>query len=456
MDSVFHMLYSIQKFLWNGPMLVLLLGTHLYFTVQLKFIQKKISEGIRLSLSGKGQGKEGISSFSALATALAATIGTGNIIGISMAVSIGGPGAVFWCWLTGLLGIATCYAECFLSVKYREKQEDGTYAGGPMYVMEKVLHQKGAAVLFSAAVILVSFGMGSGVQSHAVCTAVTEHVEMNPVKIGMITAVLTGIVILGGAKQIAKVCTWLVPIMSVLYLGGCLVLIWTNRAVLGETIGVIVKAAWTPQAVLGGTAGTVVTTGVRIGIARGLFTNEAGLGSIPMAAASAQTSAPEQQSLVSMTGPFWDTVVMCAITGIAVVSSMIQNPEVFREAPGDRLCFLAFSRLPFWGSEILSVSLILFAFATIIGWNYYGECAVRYLWKGRGLLLYQVLYMAAVYVGAVMSSDRVWSMSDLFNALMALPNLLCIWRLRREVVIDAGSRTAAKTQNVHKKTGRFY
>lgn len=433
MEPGITLLYGVQKFLWDGPMLVLLLGTHLYFTFRLKFIQKRIPEGIRLSLSETGQGKGGISSFSALATALAATIGTGNIIGISTAIAIGGFGAVFWCWLTGVLGIATCYAESYLAVKYRVKTGDGGYYGGPMYIMEKRLHRKGAAVFFSISVILVSFGMGSGVQSRAICAAVTEQKNISAGKIGMITAVLAGMVILGGAKQIAKVCTWLVPLMSVLYLGGCLGLLWMNRAYLGETISLIIRRAWAFQPVLGGAAGTAVSAGIRIGIARGLFTNEAGLGSIPIAAASARTESAEKQSLVSMTGPFWDTVVMCGVTGLAVGSSMLKSPDRFAQAAGDRLCFLAFSGLSVRGSELLSVSLVLFAFATIIGWNYYGVCAVRYLGGGRGIFLYQVLYMAAVFAGAVMKDDTVWMLSDVFNALMILPNLQCVWMLRKEI-----------------------
>lgn len=456
MNRLFLILYSVQQFLWDGPMLVLLLGTHLYFTVKLHIIQRKIPQGIRLSLSKHGQGKEGISSFSALATALAATIGTGNIIGISTAIAIGGPGAVFWCWLTGMLGVATCYAECFLSVKYRIRKEDGTYCGGPMYVMHHVLHQKSAAVLFSAAVILVSFGMGSSVQSHAIYTAVTELADVNPKIIGIAAALLTGLVILGGANQIAKVCTWLVPVMSALYLGGCLVLLWLNRAYLGETLAVIVQSAVGIRPAVGGFAGSAVMAwtqmtgarmhglrlsgmgggwmaGMQTGIERGLFTNEAGLGSIPMSAASADSASPDIQGLVSMTGPFWDTGVMCAVTGIAIVSSIVKNPERFTGVRSDRLCFLAFEQLPVLGSEILSVSLVLFAFATIIGWHYYGECAVRYLGNEREMRMYQFLYIAAVYAGAVLSLDTVWMLSDIFNVLMAVPNLFCLWILRNHV-----------------------
>lgn len=414
--------------------LILLLGTHIYYTYRTGFVQRKLPHAIRLSLSGFSSSGNGISAFSALATALAATIGTGNIIGVSTAIAIGGAGAVFWCWLTGLLGIATCYAECYLSVKYRVQNSDGSFQGGPMYVMEHRLHQKGAAVLFSLAVIFVSLGMGCGVQARSVTTAITEQADLfSQTQIGLMLAMLTGIVILGGAKQISKICTWLVPFMSLFYFGGCLLLIWLNRSVLLETLFVIVRSAFASESVIGGCAGTAVTTGMRIGISRGLFTNEAGLGSIPMAAASSGESKPYRQALVSMTGPFWDTVVMCAITGIALVSCEVKQNNFYGNLSGDRWCFLAFSQLPFLGDEILSVSLILFAFATIIGWNYYGNCAVCYLSGQKGILVYQILYIAAVYFGATVSSEWIWGLSDYLNIAMAIPNLCCLWMLRKEV-----------------------
>lgn len=443
METIAHIMKSIYGYLWGMPMLVVLLGTHLYFTFRLGFIQKKIPMGIRLSFSKSEESNEGISPFSALATALAATIGTGNIIGISAAIAIGGPGAVFWCWVTGVFGIATCYAECFLSVKYRVLKQDGSLTGGPMYVMEKVLHQKSAAVIFAASTILASLGMGSSVQSHSICAAVTANCSVSPQVVGAAAAVLAGIVMLGGAKQISKVCTYLVPFMSVFYMGGCLLLLWINRAYLGETLAVIIRSAFSSRPVAGGIAGTAVMIGMRTGISKGLFTNEAGLGSIPMAAASARTSSPVKQGIISMTGPFWDTVVMCAVTGIAIVSSMLKNPSIYQGAADDQLCFLAFAGLPVDGSFMLSVSLVLFAFATIIGWSYYGECAVQYLWGPQKIRSYRIIYIAAVYLGAVMSLDFVWTVSDLFNSFMAIPNILCIWMLRKVIIRETrkGDRT---------------
>ena len=434
MRTLFLLMQSVQKFLWGIPMLLLLLGTHMYFTVKLHFIQRKLPLGIRWSvLPEKEAGTGGISPFSALATALAATIGTGNIIGISTAIAIGGPGAIFWCWITGVLGIATCYAECYLSVRFRVQKADGSYTGGPMYVMEHALHQKSAAIVFALAVVLVSFGMGSCVQSHSIAAAVNEHWTIDPKVIGILLGGLVGIVILGGVDKITKVCTWLVPFMSCFFLGGCLFLVWKNRDVFLETIRLIVTSAFSARSAAGGVAGVTVMTGLRIGVARGLFTSEAGLGSIPISAAAAQTKSAYRQSLVSMTGVFWDTVVMCAVTGIAIIGCMIKEPARYLQAADDRLCFLAFENLPFRGSEMLSVSLVLFAFATIIGWSYYGERAVEYLGKGRGIRLYRILYIGSVLIGTILPLEAVWEMSDLFNSLMVLPNVFCLWMLKRYV-----------------------
>lgn len=434
MENLSQIIKSIYGCLWGMPMLVILLGTHLYFTLRLGFIQRKIPLGIRLTISKKETSENGISPFSALATALAATIGTGNIIGISAAIAIGGPGAVFWCWMTGVLGIATCYAECFLSAKYRVIGPDGTCTGGPMYVMEKVLHQKSAAVVFAVSTILASLGMGSSVQSHSISAAVQIQYPVPSSVVGVIAAVLVGVVMLGGAKQISKVCTYLVPFMSLFYFGGCLLLIWINKAYLADAIVVIVKSAFQSKSVAGGIAGTAVMVGMRTGISKGLFTNEAGLGSIPMTAAASRTKSPVKQGIISMTGPFWDTVVMCAITGIAIVSSMLRQPEIYTGAADDQLCFIAFDKLPLNGSLMLSVSLVLFAYASIIGWSYYGERAVLYLWGEKKLLVYRIAYIMAVYTGAVMSLDFVWTISDLFNSFMAIPNILCIWLLRKVVI----------------------
>ncbi|MBR1865576.1 MAG: sodium:alanine symporter family protein [Lachnospiraceae bacterium] len=423
------------SFLWSFPMLILLLGTHIYFTVRLRLIQKKVPLGIKFSFSRTENTATGITPYEALATALAATIGTGNIIGVSTAVAIGGPGAVFWCWITGILGIATCYAEAFLSVRYRVKNTDGLYTGGPMYILRDGLHMKRTAALFALFTACAALGIGSSVQANSICTAIREQVSLSPHIIGMTTAVIAGFVMLGGIKQIARVCTILVPFMSLFYLAGCAYLLLSNYRFVPQAILVIIRSAFSSRSFVGGMAGTAVMTGIRTGISKGLFTNEVGLGSIPIAAAASNSTSPARQGLISMTGPFWDTVVICAVTGIVIVSSMLRFPADYAGAKADHLCFIAFEQLPFHGGLILSVSLVLFAFATIIGWCYYGEAGVRYLTGNRTIRLYQTIYIVFIYLGAVTSLQFVFQISDLFNALMALPNLLCLWLLKEQVAM---------------------
>lgn len=441
MQAFLSWINGCTAFLWSGPLLFLLLGTHLYFTLRLDFVQRYLPKGIRLSFSRGSGAENGVSPFGALATALAATIGTGNIIGISTAIALGGPGAVFWCWLTGLLGVATCYGECFLSMRYRTQKADGQPVGGPMYVLLHGLHKKRLAQLFALTAILASFGMGSSVQSHSIYKAAavclspqTAPSSWLPHLVGMATALLAGAVMLGGAKKVAGICTFLVPFMSLFYLGGCGYLLFLHRNWIGPALTLILQSAFTPSAALGGAAGAGVMAGLRVGISRGLFTNEAGLGSIPMAAATSRSSSPQRQSLISMTGPFWDTVVICAVTGLVLISSMLAEPAAYRGIPMDSICFTAFSRLPLLGPQILALSLILFAFATILGWCCYGECSITFLAGERGKKPYQVAYLVFVYLGAVVPLQLVWDLSDLLNALMMLPNLLALWMLRRQIL----------------------
>lgn len=442
---------DLSRLVWSFPMLLLLMGTHLYFTFRLGFIQKYTFRGIRLSLAKPTAGSGGVSPFAALATALAATIGTGNIIGISTAIAIGGPGAVFWCWITGVLGIATCYGECLLSLLHQKKAPGGGYVGGPMYILRDVLHMPLLAGLFAVAAVLASFGVGSSVQAQSISAAITRHLSLSPSLIGLIAMVLAGLVILGGIGQISKICTFFVPFMSLFYLAGCFWLLVLNRNYLWDALSLIVRSAFSSRSLAGGLAGTAVLLGIRIGISRGLFTNEAGLGSFPMAAASSRAASPGAQSLISMTGPFWDTVVLCAITGLVIVSSILKQPAAYENISIDALCFVAFGQLPFLGEEMLSLSLVLFSFATILGWCYYGECGVRYLTGERGIKVYQLLYLCFIYLGAVMSLNLVWGISDLLNALMALPNLICLWLLRKQIIAATQDASLSSTRRRHKK-----
>lgn len=434
MHNLLTLLNNLRDFLWNFPIPILLLGTHLYFTFRLGFIQKHIPKGIRLSFSKQENNSSGISPYRALATALAATIGTGNIIGISTAIAIGGPGAVFWCWITGVFGIATCYCECFLSSKYKVKQKNGQFTGGPMYVLKNILHFKKLSIIFAIFAVLASFGIGSSVQANSIRNAITEQVNLSPHIIGIATAIIAGIIIIGGVSQISRICTFLVPIMSVLYLSGCIYLLFINYNYILPSISLIVKSAFSSQSFLGGIAGTAVIMGIRVGISRGLFTNEAGLGSIPMTAAASGAPSPVTQGVISMTGPFWDTVVICAITGIVIVSSILKNPSAYLSAANDKLCFIAFSSLPFYGTAILSICLVLFAFATIIGWSYFGECCTSFLFGENAIPTYQLIYILSIYFGAVLSLEVVWGLSDLFNACMIIPNLICIWKLKKIIL----------------------
>ena len=413
-------------------MLVLLAGTHLYFTIRLGFIQRKLPDGLRRSLSSAGSG--GLSPYEALSTALAATIGTGNIIGISSAIAIGGPGAVFWCWISGFFGMATCYAESVLSAACRKKRADGSFYGGPMYVMEQLLHNRLLAVLFSVFTVLAALCVGSGVQAHSLTAVISRRLPVSVHWIGIAAALLAGSILIGGTKKTAKVCTCLVPVMSVLYLGSCLFLLVKNAAWIPAALQAIFVSAFSKKAVIGGIAGTAVKMAVRTGMAKGLFTNEAGMGSMPMTAAAAEGLSPRDQGLVSMTGVFWDTLVMCAVTALAILSDMVKNAAPYRAAAVDEYCFVAFSNLPVAGEDLLSLCLVLFAFATIIGWSFYGECAARYLWGERGVTVFQVIYMVFVYLGSVCSLELVWNLSDLCNACMAVPNLWCLWKLKELIV----------------------
>lgn len=425
-----------NNFVWGIPMMVLLFGTHLLFSFRLRMPQRKLLTAVRLSVSedGENEGEGGMSPFESLATALAATLGTGNIIGVSMAVSLGGPGAVFWCWLTGFFGMATKYAESLLSVKYRTKDHEGTYIGGPMYVMERVLHCKEMAVIFSAFTVLVSFGTGCSVQANAIGNVMETAFHIKPVVTGIIITALAAAVILGGAKAVSRACERLIPFMAVFYLSGCMVLLFINRAYLIPACRLIVTAAFTPRAAMGGFTGSTVLLAARHGIARGLFSDESGLGTAPMAAAGARSRNPVRQALAAMTGTFWDTVVFCAVTGIVIVSSMLHVPELFEGLTDGQLAEQSFGLMNQFGHVIFAVSLVVFAFATILGWSFYGEKAAFYLFGKKSIRYYRFFYLASAFTGTVVSMGMIWKVSDLLNGLMAVPNLVCLLFLQQVII----------------------
>lgn len=433
MNTINEFFSVTSSLLWGWPMIILLLGTHLFLTIRLHFPQRHILKAIRLSVQRDPDATGDVSQFSSLATALAATIGTGNIIGVATAIALGGPGAVLWCWLTGVFGIATKYAEGLLAIKYREKKPDGKVIGGPMFALEKGLGWRWAAILFAIFTALASFGIGNTVQANAIATLAYETYDISPYITGTVICLLTGAVILGGVKSIARVCATLVPLMALFYILGCIYIIGVNIDYAWPAIKLIVTSAFSPQAAGGGFVGTTVMMAARYGIARGLFSNESGLGSAPIVAAAAQTRNPVRQALVSSTGTFWDTVVICAMTGIVIVSSVLAYPDITFEN-GAVLTKMAFSKIPIIGTPLLTFGLLTFAFSTILGWCYYGERAVEYLKGRRWMLVYRMIFIVAVFIGSVMQLGVVWNMADCMNALMAIPNLLSLLALNGIIV----------------------
>ena len=419
---------DFSNLLWGWPMIILLLGTHIYLTIILRFPQRKIFTAIRLSFKKDLDGQGDVSQFASLATALAATIGTGNIVGVATAVTLGGPGAVLWCWLTGVFGISTKYAEGLLAVKYRQVTPQGKMIGGPMYALEKGLRMRWLAVLFAVFTAFASFGIGSTVQANAISTLTSEAYTVSPYISGLVICLLTAAVVLGGVKSIARVCGMFVPFMALVYVLGCIYIIGVNAQYVWPAVKLIVEAAFTPEAAGGGFIGSTVMTAARFGIARGLFSNESGLGSAPIVAAAAQTRNPVRQALVSSSGTFWDTVVICALTGIVIVSSVLAYPDITFES-GSTLTKEAFAKIPFVGTPLLTFGLATFAFSTILGWCYYGERAVEYLKGYRWVIAYRIAYIAAVFIGSIMSLQMVWNFADCMNALMAIPNLISILAL---------------------------
>ncbi len=424
-EQINNILADINGWLWGWIMIFLLLGTHIFLTIRLRFPQRYIWKAIRLSIK-KDKGSRGdVSQFGALATSLAATIGTGNIVGVATAVALGGPGAVLWCWLTGLFGIATKYAEGLLAIKYRVKDKDGKYKGGPMYALERGLGWKKMAIFFAACTAIASFGIGSTVQANAIATLSQQTYGISPILMGIIIAFFTGLVVIGGIKSIARVCSMLVPFMALFYIFGCIYILIINGAYVWPAIKLIVESAFSEKAAGGGFAGSTIMLAARYGIARGLFSNESGLGSAPIVAAAAQTRNPVRQALVSSSGTFWDTIVICALTGIVIVSSILAYPDIDHN-DGATLTNMAFSKIPYIGAPLLTFGLLTFAFSTILGWELYGERAIDYFNRKPYRYYYRVIYIFSVFAGSTMQLAIVWNLADCMNALMAIPNLLSL------------------------------
>ncbi len=414
----------ISDFVWGPILLILLFGTHVFLTFRLGFIQRYIGLGIRLSIS-KDESKGDISQFSALATALAATVGTGNIVGVATAISIGGPGALLWMWLTGIFGIATKYAEAFLSIKFREIDKNGNIVGGPMFVLEKGLKQKWLGVIFAILTVIASFGIGNMVQANSISHLLEDQFKIPPYITGIILAVFTGLVILGGIRSIAKVCEFLVPFMVIFYISSLLIIIFLTIDKIPSTISLIVKSAFSGESAMGGVIGATVKDAIRAGIARGLFSNESGLGSAPIVAAAVKTKNAVRQALVSSTGTFWDTVVICALTGIAIINTESWTLGL----KGAEITNKTFSILGNPGNLVLTLSLFLFVFSTILGWSYYGEKALEYLAGIKSIIIFRVVWVLFVIVGSISTLNIVWTFADIANGLMAIPNLISLLAL---------------------------
>ena len=435
MEMLQDVVSNINKVVWGVPMLVLLVGTHLFFTFRLKFIQRHIFKAIKLSVTKDSHSEGDISQFGALATALAATIGTGNIVGVATAVALGGPGAVLWCWLTGLFGIATKYSEGLLAVKYRVKTSDGTMLGGPMYALERGAKMKWLGVLFAIFTTIACFGIGNMTQANSITSMLKTSFNVNPYISGAVITVAAGIVLIGGVKSIARVCESLVPFMALFYVLGCITVLFINAPYIPEAIVTIFTRAFTVQAAAGGFVGSTIIAAMRYGIARGLFSNESGMGSAPIAAAAATTSNPVRQALVSMSGVFWDTIIVCALTGLVLVSSIVKYPALGSLSGGD-LTAMAFEKVHIFGRYILAVGLVTFAFSTILGWAYYGERAFEYLFGKKPMILFRIVYSVVIFVGSVSANQLVWDIADTFNAFMAIPNLICLLLLNGVIVSE--------------------
>lgn len=438
MEALTNFVGDINGIVWGVPMLVLILGAGFFLQVGLKFMPiLRVGTGFKLLFAGReGQGDGQISPFNALMTSLSATIGTGNIAGVATAVFLGGPGALFWMWMTALVGMATKYAEAVLAVKYREQDELGNYVGGPMYYIKNGLGAKwawlgGAFALFGG---IAAFGIGNGVQANGVAQVLESNFGFNTSVTGVVLMVLTAAVILGGITRIGAVAGKLVPFMAVAYIIAGLLVLLLNIGTVGAAIADVFAFAFTPWAAKGGAAGAAVWLAIRFGVARGVFSNEAGLGSAPIAHAAAETKGPVNQGLIAMLGTFIDTIIVCSITGLAIISSgaLDASVELFNQDPelgvsGAALTSLAFeTTLPGIGGYLIAIALSIFAFTTILGWSFYGEKCVEYLLGVKSLIPYRILWIIMIYFGATADLGFIWLLADTLNAMMALPNLIAL------------------------------
>lgn len=431
MTTLYSILKTVNSYFWNGPLLLFLIITHLYFTFRTGLVQKKLSSAIKLSFQRNGS-KHGLGAFASLATTLAATLGTGNIIGLSTAIAIGGPGAVFWCWITGILGMATAYTECFLGLTFRKRRFDGSYCGGPMYFLRNQLNAPKVARLYAFLLLASAFCVGCSTQSRVAAETLHTVFGLPAVPAGFCLALLGAVILIGGVTGIGTVCSYLVPFMGIFFLLSCILLLLFHISALPDAIRLILSDAFSFSSVSGGLLGSSFLLSARHGITKGLFTNEAGLGSSSVAAANSCGN-PREQALVLMSATFWDTVVMCGITGVMIVCCGISVPGLFDGyAPGN-YTLAAFTLLPFAGEQILGISIVLFAFATLLGWCFFGEMAVEFLFGTELIKYYRLLYCLMIFLSSRMTLNLIWEFSDFFNGLMFLVNVSGLFLLRKEL-----------------------
>jgi AGCS family alanine or glycine:cation symporter len=437
MEEFGQIIDIINGWLWGPPLLILLVGTHIYLTIRTGFIQRKLGLGLKLTVA-RDRGSTGdISQFGSLVTALSSTIGTGNIIGVGTAIALGGPGALLWMWLTGVFGIATKYSESLIAVKYRVKNNKGMIIGGAMFALERGLKMKWMGVIFAFLTAVTAFGIGCAVQSGSVATALYESFGITNRISGLIIAALAALVIIGGLKWIARAAEALVPFMSIFYVLGCIVILAINYRFIIPSIQLVCTNAFNIRSVGGGFLGFAAVkmmAAARYGVARGLFSNESGMGSAPIVAAAAQTKNPVRQALVSSTGTFWDTVVICLMTGLVIISSGLAHPDL--QAAGGNLAKIAFNQIPHIGNFVYTFGIITFSFSTLMGWSYYGEKGVEYLLGTRGIIPYRCLFILVAYLGVIPSLNVVWGIADTLNALMTIPNLVAVLLLSGVIVAE--------------------
>ncbi len=438
--QILEILTAIRDFIWGLPLIVLLVGTGIFLTIRLRGLQiRGLFYSLYLAFFKRKEDDEqegDISHFQALMTALAATVGTGNIVGVAIAISAGGPGALFWMWITGIFGMATKYSEAVLAIKYREVDKFGTMSGGPMYYISKGLGWKWLGTLFAVFAFIAAFGIGNMVQSNSVADGVKAALGIPNWVTGIILATLTGMVVLGGIKSIAKVTQILVPFMIIIYITAASVILLMKISVIPQIFTLIFKHAFTPTAAVGGFLGATVMHAMRMGVSKGVFSNESGLGSAPIAAAAAKTPNPVKQALVSMTQTFIDTLVVCTMTGLVLILSGLwtYGPEL----KGAKLTAMAFGEfLPGGTGEfIVTLTLIFFAYSTILGWCYYGEKSIEYLFKEKAVKIYRIVFVIFVAVGTFLKLETVWRLSDIMNGLMAFPNLVGLIGLSAIIVSE--------------------